>query len=213
MSQIIINEKNFDRFSNRMRQLLNEFTEGKVSLGKLQSQELFSKILGNENVHEFRLNLKKEKITQDYTFKLTKNEVENFFASKFNSQQEEEFINKLEKRMGYVCSRIADISGYEFFEWTHSLKKNSESPSILNCLVFSYSPYEVAFKQDMKDSISYGLEYLNKKVISYDKYVRSFPTTWLYEDFEPTLIEEVKAYSSKELKSGNYSNELRPKMK
>lgn len=60
MSQIIITEKNFERFSNRLSQILQEHTNGKICLGKLQSQELFSQILGAENVHELRINLKKK---------------------------------------------------------------------------------------------------------------------------------------------------------
>lgn len=213
MSHIIINEKNFQRFSNRMRNLLNEFTNGQISLGKLQSQEIFSQILGSENVHELRINLNKEKIVNDYTFKLNKNEVNDFFASKLHPEQEKEFITKLEKRMGYICARIADISGYDFCDWSHALKSNENSPSLLNCIAYSYSPKEQAFKEDMKESIRYNIEYLNKKVISYDKYIRDFPTTWLFEDFEPVLIEEVKQDSFKQLKSGHYSQQLRPKIK
>jgi hypothetical protein len=176
MSQIIINEKNFDRFAARMSQILQKHTNGDVSLGRLQSQELFSKILGVENVHELRTHLKKERVVNDYTFKLSATQVNDFFEKKLNPEQETKFIEQLNSRMGYVCSRIADISGYEFSEWYYPDKKPAHSPSILNCLVFNYQPQEDMFKTDMKDMMHFNFEYTNKKVITYDKYIGSFPT-------------------------------------
>lgn len=213
MSQITINEKNFARFSERMSKILQDHTNGQISLGKLQSQELFSQILGSENVHELRINLKKEKLPKDYTFKIDEKEVYQFFNKQLNTEQEKEFIEKLGKRMEYVTSRIADICGYEFNEWNYPLKQSKDGPSILNCIAYSYYPSDDDFKTDMQEEMQFGFEYGNKKVITYDRYIGSFPTKWLHQDFENQLIDETKAHITKELRKEENQDILRIKMK
>lgn len=213
MSQITINEKNFARFAERMSKILQDHTHGQVSLGKLQSQELLSQILGAENVHELRINLKKEKLPTDYTFKIDEKEVDQFFNNQLNKEQETVFIEKLNLRMGYIVSRIMDISGYEFTEWNYPLKKSSDSPSILNCIAYSYFPNDVDFKNDMKENMQFSFEYINKQILTFDKYINDFPTKWLYQDFESTLIEESKAHKRVELRKEENFGILRIKMK
>lgn len=213
MSQIIINAKNFERFSNRMKKMIGQLTQNQVVLGKLQSQEIFSQILGAENLHELRTNLNNQKVIPDYTYKLNKLEVDNFFKKQLSTEEEKNFISKLKSRMTYVIDRIADISGYDLVDWNFGSISHTDSPSILNCITLNYSPNTDKFKDDMKENISYIFEFINKKIISYDKYMNSFPTTWLYQEFETALINEVKVYSDKERKKQYVGDHFRKALK
>lgn len=192
MSHIIINSKNFSRFSKRMQLLLNDMTNGQVSLGKLQSQEIFSKILGSENLHELRENLNK---IENNTFQLNENDVLNFFSKNLSTENESAFIQKLNKRVDYIVKKICEICGFDFEGWNYAFIKNNDSPSILNCIVLTHSPKNDLFKETMNTNISYSLEYMNRKIISYDKYLGEFPTSWLFKNFEKDLIAEVENFS------------------
>lgn len=115
--------------------------------------------------------------------------------------------------MGYVISRIMDICGYDFTEWNYPFKKSVDSSSILNCIGYSYFPNQDVFKLDMKDMMQFGFEYINKQVITFDKYISAFPTKWLHDDFESKLIEEASQHKMHELQKEENFGILRMKLK
>jgi len=205
MSHITINSKNFARFSKRMKILLNNITNGQVFLGKLQSQEIFSKILGSENLHELRENFNK---IEDTTFKLHEVDVLNFFSKNLSTENETIFIKKLNKRVDYIIKKICEICGFDFESWNYGFIKNNDSPSILNCIVLTHFPINDLFKEEMRKNISYSLEYMNRKIISYDKYINDFPTSWLFKSFEKDLIIEVEKFSLIERQKENIGKQL-----
>jgi hypothetical protein len=60
MSEIIINEKNFAKFSKRLQKLLHSHKKQLTQLSYLETQELFSQVLGKSDLHEMKLLLKEK---------------------------------------------------------------------------------------------------------------------------------------------------------
>jgi hypothetical protein len=191
MSQITINEKNFARFARRLQKLINESSQGNLSLGQLQSQELFSQILGSENVHELRANLRKESehaSEKSVHFKLDEAEVKAFFQSGLSDEHQlHAFAKKIDQRSEYIVNFIAEVSGYEIDAWSYTWTKSPD-----RWYPYTYDSSSEKFKQDFQDNIGFSFELLNKKMFSFDKYITQFPTTWLYCDFEDALKKEAE---------------------
>lgn len=66
MSAIIINEKNFTKFSKRLQKLLKNHQKEINQLSYLETQELLSQVLGKENLHEMKSLLKEKKTSINF---------------------------------------------------------------------------------------------------------------------------------------------------
>jgi hypothetical protein len=131
---------------------------------------------------------------------LTKEEFDKLFDLDVSVRAKKEVEAKLAGRFDYIIHKMADIIGRTVHWYDYDNEGGEYSPGY--------------FDSDSYDTnIGYVGEFGSTKNEGFDTYQDSFPTTWLYEDFEAKLAQEVKEFNVEEQKAQEQKNKDKEKGK
>lgn len=140
-------------------------------------------------------------------FLFTKEEATKLFDDNISVRENKELLKKADARMGYVVETMSAIIGRNW-AWFDFDNENSYD---------SGNPVRGYFDKDIySNSIDLVGQYSVIKNPDFDKYERSFPTNWLWTNFEVELKKEVdefeaehKAVEQKRLDAKNHLQNIR----
>ena len=115
--------------------------------------------------------------------KITKEEFEKLYDENISKKEYDSIINKIDERFGEIVKHIAKKHPNMWYDYG-------------NCDYYSEDSGGYFDPEDYNEFIEVGGEWVNIP----EPYNDSFPTSWLWEDFEEEFETEVKSYKEKKIK-------------
>lgn len=130
-------------------------------------------------------------------YKLTQEQFNQLIDQNTSRKTFKELSSLVTCRFDYIINKMASIIGFEV-DWYDYANEGGNEPSLGH-----FDPEAYASK------ISFTGVFKKHKNPEFDKYNFSFPTSWLYQDFENSLVSEVNQFiQKKELVKQQYQQQL-----
>ena len=131
---------------------------------------------------------------------LTKEEFDKLFDLDISVRERKAVEAKVTERFDYIIHKMAEIIGRKVNWYDYDNESGEYNPGYFDT-------------DNYQSNIGYVGEFTTTKNRDFNTYENDFPTSWLYQDFEHQLQQEIKEYKLEEQKAEEQKNKGKEKDK